>query len=256
MSAQESRLEKVIAEVKKEFTCMLVKRERLVKRLGQALEQVRTDKTSICAEIKEILRDEIINKQISERDIERYCEEDWKQKTKPKKNDKMSISEETDKMSAIVSQGNQVVTTSFEADPAEEAKKEVEDERKTTFLKDEYELDRLRAQVKTLTQELVAKQDNNPLLSELKQERNQLTEQVRQKDAELAKWQSSDAAKLTEKLDALQKQVNMLERVTSPFKAGTRVEVNGHMLVLLVEVDPRTKRIRAEVDEPATRRAN
>lgn len=81
-------LDAIIAEVKKEFKLFLTKRKELIVKLGTAYEKVVANSESICEEIKNVLGDEIAQKLISTRDIERYCPEKWKKKTKPK-NDKM-----------------------------------------------------------------------------------------------------------------------------------------------------------------------
>jgi hypothetical protein len=119
-----SDLEEVIVEVKEEFRVFLTKRRDLVIKLGTAYEKVVTDPASICEEIKNVLHDEISQKLISGRNIERYCPDKWKKKTKPK-NDKMSFSsrgssrtrkreEQQDKMIMINAQGT-VVTEPIEA---------------------------------------------------------------------------------------------------------------------------------------------
>ena len=70
-----------------------MKRRKLIQRLGYAFEGVVANPESICEEIKTTLRDEIAEKAISSRDIERYCPEKWKKKTKPQKNDNLSFSD-------------------------------------------------------------------------------------------------------------------------------------------------------------------
>lgn len=91
MSTFKPELDVVIAEVKEQFRLFLTKRSELVLRLGHAYEQVVGDVESICEEIKNILHDEIVQKLISRRDIERYCPDEWKRRTKPK-NDNLSFS--------------------------------------------------------------------------------------------------------------------------------------------------------------------
>lgn len=91
-------LEAVIKEVKLEFRqWKLVKRRVLVIKLGQAYENVVSDPKDICEEVKNTLRDEIAERLISSRDIERYCPDKWKKNTKPKalgktENDNLSFS--------------------------------------------------------------------------------------------------------------------------------------------------------------------
>jgi hypothetical protein len=60
---------------------MLAKRKDLVIQLGNAFEKVVSNHESICEEIKTTLHDEIREKLISPRDIERYCPDKWKKKT-------------------------------------------------------------------------------------------------------------------------------------------------------------------------------
>jgi hypothetical protein len=91
-----TELDAIIQEVKHEFRLMLIKRRELIQRLGNAFEKIVSDLESICEEIKNCLKDEIADKIISARDIERYCPEKWKNKTKPeRKNDKLSFSQKS-----------------------------------------------------------------------------------------------------------------------------------------------------------------
>src|SRR2546427_1388920 len=90
-SIDDSDLDLIIMEVKKEFKYFLNKKKELVTKLGTAYEKVVGNPESICEEIKNILRDEIADKLISSRDIERYSPDKWKKKTKPK-NDNLSFS--------------------------------------------------------------------------------------------------------------------------------------------------------------------
>jgi hypothetical protein len=96
--------------VKNEFGNMLAKRKDLIIQLGDAYEKVVSNPESICEEIKNTLHDEIREKLISSRDIERYCPDKWKKKTKPK-NDKLSFSnnkEARPDMIVIDQQGNPI----------------------------------------------------------------------------------------------------------------------------------------------------
>jgi hypothetical protein len=89
-SQDSSELDITIREVKGEFKHFLIKRKELIIKLGTSYEKVVANPESICEEIKNVLRDEIAQKLISSRDIERYCPDKWKTKTKPK-NDKLSF---------------------------------------------------------------------------------------------------------------------------------------------------------------------
>jgi hypothetical protein len=95
-----STLDSIIEEVRGELRLMLRKRQKLIERLGYAFERVVANPESICEEIKTTLRDEIAEKAISSRNIERHCPDKWKKKTKPQKNDKLSFSD-------ILEQGSQ-----------------------------------------------------------------------------------------------------------------------------------------------------
>ena len=61
------------------------KRRNLIIMLGnKRLLEKRIREQDICEEIKRILHEEIIKEEISRRDIERYCPDNWKKRTKPK----------------------------------------------------------------------------------------------------------------------------------------------------------------------------
>ena len=83
-------LDTTIKEVKQEFKNLLMKRKELITRLGNGFESVVSNPESVCEEIKNCLQEEIADKIISKRDIERYCHDKWKKKTKPK-NDNLSF---------------------------------------------------------------------------------------------------------------------------------------------------------------------
>jgi hypothetical protein len=70
-----SDLDATIKEVKQEFKNLLIKRKELITRLGNAFESVVSNPESVCEEIKNCLQEEIADKIISKRDIERYCHE-------------------------------------------------------------------------------------------------------------------------------------------------------------------------------------
>ena len=88
-------LDEVIRQVKEEFKNIFAKRRDLIIKLGEAFERTVSNSESICEEIKSELCDEIAKGLISSRDIERYCPDKWKKKTKPnkeQKNDNLSFS--------------------------------------------------------------------------------------------------------------------------------------------------------------------
>jgi hypothetical protein len=90
-----SDLDTIIEQVKQEFRNLLIKRRELITILGNAFEGVVSNPESVCEEIKNSLQEEIAGKIISVRDIERYCPDKWKKKTKPKK-DKLSFSKKVE----------------------------------------------------------------------------------------------------------------------------------------------------------------
>ena len=73
------------------------KRKDLIIKLGQAFERKVSDTESICEEIKNALGEEIAQRLISIRDIERYCPDKWKKKTRPKKRRRTTICRSLDK---------------------------------------------------------------------------------------------------------------------------------------------------------------
>lgn len=102
-----SDLEDTIKNVKAHFQNFLICRKKLVLLLGYAFEKSLSRKEDICEEIKNALSEEITSTLISRRDIERYCLDEWKKRTKPnktKENDKLSFSKSIVKASSLVSQ--------------------------------------------------------------------------------------------------------------------------------------------------------
>lgn len=89
-----AELDEVIRLVKEEFRNIFAKRKDLIIKLGEAFEHRVSNIDDVCEEIKNVLREEIAEGVISYRDIERYCRDEWKKNTKPKKekNDKLSFS--------------------------------------------------------------------------------------------------------------------------------------------------------------------
>lgn len=86
-----SELNATVAQVKQAFNEFLIKRKDQIIKGGIAFEKVVANPESICEEIKNVLQDGISQRLISRRDIERYCPDKWKKKTKPIKNDKLSF---------------------------------------------------------------------------------------------------------------------------------------------------------------------
>ncbi|SRR6266487_1243875 len=69
----------VIQDIKQDFRrTLLLKREDVITRLGNAFEKIVSNPESICDEIKNSLKEETIDKIISVRFIERHCPDKWK----------------------------------------------------------------------------------------------------------------------------------------------------------------------------------
>jgi len=94
--SNQSELDAIIKEVKEEIKTTFYKRKDKIIKLGEAYKHRGWRLESICEEIKNELHEEIGQRLISRRDIERYCPDEWKHKTKPKKeeNDNSSFSQQ------------------------------------------------------------------------------------------------------------------------------------------------------------------
>jgi hypothetical protein len=95
-SSNNSELDTVIKEVKQELRVLFLKRKDIIIKLGNEYEKLVVNPESVCEEIKLALHEEIVDLTISSRDIERYCPDKWKKKTKPQKNDKLSFLTKTE----------------------------------------------------------------------------------------------------------------------------------------------------------------
>jgi hypothetical protein len=99
-----SSLDSVISEIKDSFKRIGSKSRELILKLGNELTRTMRSE-DICEEIKHILNEEIREGLISTRNIERYCLDNWKKKTKPKKqteNDKLSLSGQNKQLSPLL----------------------------------------------------------------------------------------------------------------------------------------------------------
>ncbi|MGB8936713.1 MAG: hypothetical protein WCC17_16595 [Candidatus Nitrosopolaris sp.] len=87
-------LDTEIQEIKEEFRTHFTKCKELVKRLGDAIKRAGIVKESdICHEVKNVLAEEIAAQDITVRTVDRYCLDEWKKITKPKKKkDNLSFS--------------------------------------------------------------------------------------------------------------------------------------------------------------------
>ena len=113
----DSELDTTIRRVKNELRGLngelrrlFARRKDLILELGGAFEKVVVDQGSICEEIKTTLREEIASRVISARDIERYCPDHWKRKTKPnRRNDPEKKEAENDNLSFSVAAADKAV---------------------------------------------------------------------------------------------------------------------------------------------------
>jgi hypothetical protein len=104
------RVKNELRGVKGELRRLFERRKDLILELGGAFEKVVADQGSICEEIKATLREEISSRVISARDIERYCPDHWKRKTKPKgTNDPEKREAENDNLSFSVAAADKAV---------------------------------------------------------------------------------------------------------------------------------------------------
>ena len=85
-----------LTKVQEGLRSTFLNRKNLILELGRALEPTVPNSKNISKEIKRKLRKEISDKIITSRDVERYCLNERKQETRPKKtnNDNLSISEQ------------------------------------------------------------------------------------------------------------------------------------------------------------------
>ena len=94
MNIEASELDRTIDEVRSELKSMLMKKRKLIEKLGFAFEKVVANAESVCEEIKNCLKEEIEKGLISIRTIEQSCLSEWKKKTRPKQeNEKISFSQ-------------------------------------------------------------------------------------------------------------------------------------------------------------------
>lgn len=112
-------LDIVITEVKQELKAMILKRKDLIVKLGIEFEKLVANPESVCEEIKIVLHQEIADHTISSRDIERYCPDKWKKKTKPQKNDKLSFLTKTEEQEK---EENITIAIDTQGSPADELK--------------------------------------------------------------------------------------------------------------------------------------
>jgi hypothetical protein len=83
LSSNNQEIDAIINEVRNELRAILLKRRKLIEKLGFAFEKVVANPESICEEIKNCLKEEIAIGLISTRTIEQSCRPEWKKKTKP-----------------------------------------------------------------------------------------------------------------------------------------------------------------------------
>ena len=117
-------IDSIIAKVKQEFKNFFIQREQLIITLGKAFERIVSKPESICREIKGTLREEIAQGLVTTRAIELHCQDEWKKKTRPKKekNENLSISQkeqQTAPLGLVDASGNSEIESAaiLDADP-------------------------------------------------------------------------------------------------------------------------------------------
>jgi hypothetical protein len=88
----EDDVESIVGFVKEKCKFLLISPKMLIRTIGYAYARFLSNPQDICTAIKRALAEEVTAKIISDRKIERLCPDEWKKKTKPKKNDNMSFS--------------------------------------------------------------------------------------------------------------------------------------------------------------------
>jgi uncharacterized protein Yka (UPF0111/DUF47 family) len=158
LNIEASELDRTIDEVRHELKSMLMKKRKLIEKLGFAFEKVVANAESVCEEIKNCLKEEIEKGLISTRTIEQSCLSEWKKKTRPKhENEIFSFSQskpdkEEQKQRKIIldNHGNPVqdAAENHYSDSSQKADFR-QDEKEITYQNDEL-LDRLHRTVKEL----------------------------------------------------------------------------------------------------------
>jgi hypothetical protein len=95
-SKLDAKIKETKQAIRNDHQQWLTKRKDHIMSLGNVFVTFVSNPESVCEEIKNCLHEEIADKLISARDIERYCPDKWKKKTKPK-NDKLSFSKQVEK---------------------------------------------------------------------------------------------------------------------------------------------------------------
>jgi hypothetical protein len=95
-SKLDAKIKETKQAIRNDHQQWLTKRKDHIMSLGNVFVTFVSNPESVCEEIKNCLQEEIADKLISARDIERYCPDKWKKKTKPK-NDKLSFSKQVEK---------------------------------------------------------------------------------------------------------------------------------------------------------------
>lgn len=233
-------------EVLKEFAEIekaLIRRKDLVLTLGKAIEihGKGVKREDICKAIKFYLRDAIAKELISERDITRYCPEEWKNETKPKKKDNLSFSvEEPERVIAVTTEGTQ--------EPTRLVAQNIPQQAQAPVCKPNQELDK---QIANLANQLAEKtaeiSRQNQDIEALKQEKKELEKQ-------LVKSTIVTAAEYAQEPVMLQKRLNDQAKLLLPFTVNIELEAKGQFVPIIVRVDPANKRVTVTVDEVAARR--
>jgi hypothetical protein len=234
--------ERVVQHVKGEFNTnvrpILEKRKDIVLMLGQAINDYRQNaiqKQDICVAIKFFLTDEISEGLISGRDVERYCPEEWKRKTKPRREWE---GEENDNLSFSYASARSPEAT------VGESKTYVRDDTAETNYEKKYAmvvnaLAEANAQLQSVTADIKKREADIQLL---KQERDELK-------GLLEKCSFKPASQYAEEPTILKKRLREQADLLRHFTVRTTMEVRGSTIPLLVEVMPASMRANVSLDE-------
>ena len=255
-------IDSIIAKVKQEFKNFFIQREQLIITLGKAFERIVSKPESICREIKGTLREEIAQGLVTTRAIELHCQDEWKKKTRPKKekNENLSISQKEQQTAPLVlvdASGNSEIESAaiLDADPnniivnyegrppdvenlntdASPVGKDLEEEIKksTSFttadqqLSDQATVVELKTKIERLQSDLQSKSDENSALHiQIKDLRSKLEAGIPQNQED-----KSFDVQFQYPYDPLQ------QHMASSFKKRIRY------VSFIAKVDPATKRI-------------
>ncbi|GEM_PF-4496046 len=213
--------EKVLAEIKQEFNDSirpaLEKRKDLVNRLGTAIEKYSRhsiNRNDICKAIKQYLKYEIENELITEKSIERYCPEEWKDQDKIKAGS-TGGRKTADNLSAKRSQVQINAISSVVKQKLEHAKPMVPEEAGLAGL------DRL--------------QNKDRVIATLEETNRQLEEALSQA--------TPAATTASIEITTLQRRIDEQHRLFQSFERTAQVSIDGRIVSVVISVEPITQKV-------------